>query len=92
MRNGLTIVFRLAMILLLVLIALDLRAARTELHGIRSEQVKNTLTKLRAIHPDNRALDDPRRQAVLATECTVEVTGPVDVNMLPEPIDVRIVR
>ena len=92
MRNGLTIVFRLAVILLLALIALDLHAALTELRGVRSEQVKNTLTKLRAIRPDNRALYEPRRAAVLASECSVEVSGSVDVGTLPEPVTVRIAR
>jgi hypothetical protein len=87
MRNGLTIVFRLAVILLLALISLDL-------HGIRSEQVKNTLTKLRAIRPDNRALYEPRRAAVLASACSVEVTDlpAIEVTSLPEPVTVTIER
>ena len=82
MRNGLTIVFRLAVILLLALIALDLHAALTELRGVRSEQVKNIVTKLRVTRPGLRL--DEKRQANFASMCSV------DVNTISEPLRVTV--
>lgn len=73
--------YRLVLVVLLIVISVQLGETLTELRGIRTEQVKNTLTTLRALRPNAPYLQEPRRAALLSGRCSVTVEGTVPVEM-----------